>query len=161
MSALAHITGSVVFWLILDAFEMMFQDWVGQYLKKCRLRNWALDIGVSCEQLTQDNSLNAAVNKYLQKTYASDVVSNKFSDFAAFVVSALYYLSLFVSAVYLCWVVGLIIFDGGKSAPLAWISLIFKLLFFIASVIFSFMCMLMTGRYPGEASAIRQSLMTP
>ena len=48
--------------------------------------------------------------------------------------------------------------DGAKSAALMWSVLAASMFFWLASVAFSFSCLLLTGRYPNEAKFARKSI---
>lgn len=48
--------------------------------------------------------------------------------------------------------------EGAQSAVVMWSVLAVAIFFWIASVAFSFACLLLTGRYPGEAKMARKSI---
>ena len=48
--------------------------------------------------------------------------------------------------------------DGAASAVYMWTVLGAAIFFWLASVAFSFACLLLTGRYPGEAKMARKKL---
>jgi hypothetical protein len=47
---------------------------------------------------------------------------------------------------------------GSQSAVAMWSVLAVAIFFWLASVAFSFACLLLTGRYPGEAKMARKSI---
>ena len=48
--------------------------------------------------------------------------------------------------------------DGAQNAAYMWLVLAVAVFFWLASVAFSLLCVVLTGRYPGEAKAARKLL---
>jgi hypothetical protein len=99
----------------------------------------------------------AELIKFAATRYSGELLKNRFSDFCGSIRSAWNWLSGIAQIAILVAVVGFTISDL-SYAPFAWTANAVALISIPISVLFSFVCHLLTGRWPGQAKAARGQL---
>lgn len=155
--AIAHIVGAMMAVLVLGFITFLIASWEADRNRKHELEQASIKLGVSAGEL--DNE--ALIFKFLQlspERFSSEFLRNRISDLCGVVRTLWSWLGSLLQAVVLIGVVWYTVTDNLQTAAYAWFSIAIALFFSIASVIFSLICLLLTGRYPGQAKQARKSM---
>jgi len=90
--------------------------------------------------------------------FSSELLRNRLSDLCGLILTMWGWLSLLLQAAVLIGVVWYTFTDGTNTAVAAWFIVAIVLFFWITSVMFSLVCRVLTGRYPGQAKQARKML---
>jgi hypothetical protein len=161
-SAIIHVVGAVLAAFALGLALLGIGVWGQQRVEKHRLQEACLALGVSLSALEseQDNSLLPRLIDYSSKRYSSELLRNRLSDLCGPLRTAWGWLGSLVQFGIVAVVGWSMYTDGAQSAVAMWLLLPVALFFWFTSIVFSYACLLLTGRFPGEAKAARKRLAT-
>lgn len=156
--AIIHVVGAIVATLVFGILVLIIGGWEQGRVQRRRLQDASIALGVSLAELENDESLVPKVIQYSSQRFSGDLLRNRLSDLCGALRTMWGWLGTLLQV---CIVVGVgwsMYSNGAESAVYMWSVLAVAVCFWLASVVFSFACLLLTGRYPGEAKAARKEL---
>ena len=128
-------------------------------VQKRRLQDASNALGVPVASLENEEHASGLL-QYSSQRFSGDLLKNRLSDLCGLVRTTWGYLGSLLQ-LGVIGVIGWQMYEGGSGNPVyMWSMLGIAIFFWIASVAFSFACLLLTGRYPGEAKGARKALAT-
>lgn len=155
--AIAHILGSLISLLVIGYVLLMLQIYESKKIKDRAAEEASLELGVKIEDLDNEEYLKKLLNLYTIK-FSSELLKNRLSDFCGFLIKAWGWFSNLIQVVILILVIWYTITDSVHNSIYAWFLPVISVFSLIISLIFSFTCKLLTGRYPGEAKTARKAM---
>lgn len=155
--AIAHIVGSILAVLVLGFFIMLIASWETDRNRKQALEETSIRLGVAVEDLDNEE-LTPKILQLSSERFSSELLRNRISDLLGVIRTMWGWLGSLLQVAVLLGVVWYTITDSLETAIYAWFIVGISLFFWIASVFFSLVCRLLTGRYPGEASQARKAV---
>lgn len=153
--AIVHVLGVLLASISLALLIAWIAAWEQERVKKRRLQEMSMALGVPQASLERDD-LAPRLLEYVSQRYSGELLRNRLSDLCGAIRTTWGWLgSLLQVAVVL--LVGWTMYEkGSDNAVHMWWALAVAVFFWIASMVFSFACLLLTGRYPGEAKVGRK-----
>lgn len=155
--AIGHIVGSILTVTAISVLIALFASWEAKRNHRLFLEETATRLGVAVADLDGEEGIRKLI-QFSSKRFSSDLLSNRVSDLCGIVRTAWGWLGFLVQAVILVSVVWNVFTGSPDIAVYAWFVAGVALVFWVVSVIFSLLCRLFTGRYPGEARQSRRSM---
>ena len=155
--AIGNIVGSILAVLVLGFVTILIASWEAQRNHKQVLDEASIKLGVAVADLDKEE-LTPKLLQLSSERFSSELLRNRLSDLCGVIRTLWGWLSSLLQAAVLLGVVWYTITEGLDKAVYAWFIVAISLFFWIASVVFSLACRLLTGRYPGEAKQARKSL---
>lgn len=156
--AIIHVVGALGASFAFGILTLVIGAWELERVQKRRLQDASIALGVSIAAIESDEELVPSLIQYSSKRYSGELLRNRFSDLCGLLRTVWGWLSTIVQVGIVAGVSWSIYTDGAESAPIMWSVLAASIFFWLASVAFSFMCLLLTGRYPSEAKLARRSI---
>jgi hypothetical protein len=158
--ATVHVVGALAATIALGMLALVLGAWERGRLQKRRLQDASIALGVPLASLEQeeDEDLIPRLIQYSSQRYSGELLRNRVSDLCGLLQTVWGWLSTFLQIGIVVGVGWLIFSDGAQSAVVMWLVLAVALFFWLASIAFSFVCLLLTGRYPGEAKMARKAI---
>ena len=153
--AIAHILGSIVALLLFGYVVLLIGSWESGQIQKQVAEDASLALGISVEDLDKEENARKILSLSASK-FSSELFKNRLSDFCGTIRTVWGWLSNIIQAIVLIAVLWYTVTDSTKNAVYAWSLLGISIFAWLTSVIFSLICKLLTGRYPGQAKAARK-----
>ena len=153
--AIAHILGSIIALFIFGFVVLLIAGWEQNKIQEQVSEETSLALGVAVEELDNEE-LAPKLLKLSSEKFSSELFRNRISDLCGLVRTIWIWLGNIIQILFLLSVIWYTITDSAKNAIYAWFVLGIAMLFCLVSVIFSLVCKLLTGRYPGQAKAARK-----
>jgi hypothetical protein len=153
-----HIAGSIIAYLLLTAGISFLAVWESQRNERRALENAAVELGVPVSSLNNPE-LAPQLIKLSSSRYSTELLRNRLSDLAGALVRIWAWLGWALELGVLVAVIWYTATSSTSNAVFAWLIIGIALVFWSVSIIFSLVCKLLTGRYPGEASRARKALL--
>lgn len=153
--AILHILGSIIVITAFSFFVMYIGSLEAEKNQKHATDEVSVTLGLRVEDLEKDEHV-ARVLELTSKKFSSDLFINRLSDLCGSIRTLWGWLSIIVQLgifVAVCWYT---ITEGTESAIYAWALVGLSIFFWLSSVVFSLLCKLFTGRYPGQAKEARK-----
>jgi soluble lytic murein transglycosylase-like protein len=156
--AVVHVIGALGASFAFGLALLMVAGWEQNRLRQRRLQDASIAIGVPVSALERDESLAAKLIEYSSTRFSAELLRNRISDLCGV---------LQIGWGWTSWLlqVGIVAAAGWATLTKApadavymWFAPAVAGFFWVAGLGFSFTCLLLTGRYPGEAKAARKSL---
>jgi len=155
--ALAHVAGTVV---ALTAFGFLL-IWLGQWEaernQKRVLQEIATKLALPISALEKEDHLPKLINVFFER-YSNELLRNRLSDLCGVLRTLWGWVGALLQYGTVGYVLWAIFSEGPEIGPIAWFAVGIAVFFWITSVLFSFVCYVITGRFPGEARASRNAL---
>lgn len=155
--AVAHIAGSFLMLIALGVGLLTFSNWETNRNGKQILEEAAIKLGVAMSDLDKDE-VRPELIRYFSERYSGELFRNRLSDFCGLIRAIWDWFGIILQWAFLIGVIWYSVTDGISTAVYAWIVLPIALFFTVCGIIFSLVCKLLTGRYPGQAKAVRKIL---
>lgn len=153
--AIAHILGSIIALLVFGFVVMLIGGWEADRIQKQVAEEASVALGISVEDLDKEENARKLL-KLSSEKFSSELFKNRLSDLCGLIRTVWGWLSNIVQAVVLIGVLWYTVTDSAGNAVYAWFLVGISFFSWLISVIFSLMCKLLTGRYPGQAKAARK-----
>jgi hypothetical protein len=153
--AIAHILGSIIALLAFGFVVMLIGGWETDKIQKQVAEEASVALGISVEDLDKEENARKLL-KLSSDKFSSELFVNRISDFCGLIRTVWGWLSNIVQALVLIAVLWYTVTDSTGNAVYAWFLVGVSISTWIVSVIFSLICKLLTGRYPGQAKAARK-----
>lgn len=156
--AFFHVVGAIGLTIAFGVAALMFAAWQQTRIDKRRLQDAAIALGVPVSAIESDEQLTARLIQYSSQRYSSELLRNRIADLCGTLSIAWAWLSNIVQLCVIATVGWLMFTEGEKNAIGMWGVLLLAVIFWLASLTFSFACAVLTGRYPGEPKAARNKI---
>lgn len=156
--AVVHVVGALFASFAFGIGVMLIAAWEQERVQKRRLQDASIALGVSVSALDNDESLIPRVLEYWSQRFSADLFRNRLSDLCGYVRAGWGWLGTLVQVGIVVGVGWAMYTSGAENAVYMWSVLAVAIFFWLAAVAFSFTCLLLTGRYPGEARLARKSI---
>lgn len=156
--ALLHVVGALGVTFAFGVLVLVVVAWEQERVQKRRLQDASIALGVPLASLENDEDLLPRVIQYWSQRYSSELLRNRLSDLCGPLRTAWGWLSNLVQLGIIAGVGWSMYTEGLEGAVAMWSVPAVAIFFWLASVAFSFACLLLTGRYPGEAKMARKTI---
>ena len=156
--AIVHVVGALGATFAFSLLVLVVGAWEQARLKKRSLQDASIALGVSAAALETDESLMPRIIQYSSQRFSGELLRNRLSDLFGAVRTAWAWLGTLLQVGIVLGVAWAMFTDGAQNAAYMWLVLAVAVLFWLASAAFSLVCVVLTGRYPGEANAARKLL---
>lgn len=160
ITAFVHVVGALGLTFAFGLLVFFIGAWEQGWVRKRRLQDVSIALGVPLDSLENDEELIPRLIQYSSQRYSSELLGNRLSDFCGSLRTAWGWLSNLVQLGVMFSVGWYMYTEGEQSAVVMWLVLVVAVFFWLTSVAFSYTCLLLTGRYPGEAKMARKSIAT-
>lgn len=154
--ATTHILGSIIAVVIFGFVLILIAVWETDRNQKRVVEETSIALGVKVEDLEREE-LAPKILQLSSEKFSSELLRNRLSDFCGLIRTLWGWLGTLTQVVVLLAVVWYTFTDNSENAVYAWFIVGIAVFFWLVSVIFSLMCKLLTGRYPGEAKQARKA----
>jgi hypothetical protein len=155
--AVGHIVGSLIVVRIIGYVSIFIGAWELKRHRRHLLEEASIQLGVTVDDLDKEE-MAPRVIQFSSERYSSALFRNRFSDRCGTLQTGWGRLGVMVQAGVLVAVVWYTITDSRTDAVYAWTLVALSLVFWMVGVIFSFACLLLTGRYPGQPEQARRAI---
>lgn len=156
--AIVHVIGALGVSFALGLLLLFIGAWEQDRSRKRRLQDASIALSVPAASLETDDSLTPRLIQYSSQRFSSELLRNRLSDLCGTLQTAWGWLSNLLQVGIVVAVAWAMFADGAQNAVYMWLVPAVAVLFWLASVAFSLLCVVLTGRYPGEAKAARKFL---
>jgi hypothetical protein len=155
--AIVHVVGALAVWIAFNFLLVWMGAWEQERVKKRRLQDISIALGVPVASLEDDEHVARLID-YASRRLSNELLRNRLSDLCGLLRTAWGWLGFFAQVAVVLTIGWQIFDDGSRQAVLMWSVVGVALFFWLMSVGFSLVCLLLTGRYPGEANQGRNRL---
>ena len=157
LTAAAHIVGAILALFALGALLLFIGVKEGEWNKRRLLQELATRLGVPVQALDEERYADQIV-KFTSERTSSELFRNRLSDLLGWVRTLWNLLGALLQVFALGAAVWLSVTENSSNAVVAWFAPGIALVFWIVAVVFSLVCLVLTGRFPGEARAGRKGV---
>ncbi|MEJ1372597.1 MAG: hypothetical protein RPU32_12560 [Candidatus Sedimenticola sp. (ex Thyasira tokunagai)] len=154
--AIAHILGSIIVVVIFGFIALLIVAWETDRNKKRVAEEMSVSLGVQIDDLDSEE-LIPKILQFSSEKFSSELLRNRLSDFCGLIRTLWDWLGTLSQAIVLLAVIWFTIIENNENAVFAWFIVGIAVVFWLVSVIFSLVCKLLTGRYPGQAKQARKA----
>jgi len=156
--ALAHIAGAVVVWFALGICMLMLTAWDTKRNQQRYLQDFSLHLGRTIELDEVESEENAPeLIKFLSDRYSNEHLKNRISDFCGLLKAIWFWIAGIIQVGILGMVAWFSLTENIDNAIHIWWIIPVPIIFTIIGMIFSYICKLLTGRYPYEEKTGRSA----
>jgi hypothetical protein len=156
--AIVHVVGALGATFAFGLLVLFIGAWEQERVQKRRLQDASIALGLPLASLENDEDLIPRLIQYSSQRFSSELLRNRLSDLCGLLRTAWGWLSTLLQVGIVVGVGWSMYTSGAENAVYMWSVLAAAIFFWLASVAFSFACLLLTGRYPGEAKMARKSI---
>lgn len=158
--AIGHISGAVIGSFILGLIILFIASWELERNGKRANEELALKLGIPVADLEDEEKSKQHAPKIIEinmEKFSDELFKNRISDFLGIIHKASNGLSKILQVLLIIVVCWYTFTDDLGNAVYAWLINAIIILFFVANVVFSLFCKILTGRYPGQAKQAREA----
>ena len=155
--ATAHIGGALVTLAVLGILLLFIGQWETEKTQQRRLQAVAVQLGVSIERL-EDEALSHRLVQLLADRASTELLRNRLADLCGIVQTLWGWVGGLAQWGILAGVIWFTVAESNTNSVFAWVAVATAVFFWLVSVAFSYLCLLLTGRFPGEPKAARKAL---
>jgi len=155
--AIAHFVGMFLAIAVLVFFVLMFNAWEIERNEKKYRAIVAMELKIPINEIDNDEHI-PNILKISYDRFSSELFKNRISDMLGVVRTLWYWLCNFAMLGTILYVGWLSFTEGPQMASYVWFTVLVWLFFNVVSMVFSLFCLLLTGRYPGQAKAARAEI---
>lgn len=156
--AIAHIFGAVIVTTALAVVKMFTALRLEKRAGLVETQNLSIQLGIPIDDMGDAANENLILDA-MSKRFSSDLLSNRLSDLCGLLLSAWAWGGLLLQTGVFITVIWRTAAVSTENVEFVWLLTAISLLLWISSAIFSFVCRLLTGRYPGQAKLARKELL--
>ncbi len=157
LAATAHIGGALVVLTMLRLLLLLVGQWESEKVQHGRLQAAAVQLGASVEQL-DSAALSPRLMQLLADRSSPELLRNRLADLCGLVRTLWGWLGGLLQWGILLAVIWFTATEASTNAVFAWAAVAVAVLFWVIGVAFSYACLLLTGRFPGEPKLARKAL---
>lgn len=154
---IVHVLGTIVAGLSFHLIISALSTWQSKRLQKAVAEEISIALGVDLDSLDNDENVPKVIS-FVSARFSSELFRNRLSDLCGWLEFGWSFLGALLSFGVLIGVIWYSITDGPSNAVHAWWVVGIDLFFWVSTTMFRFACKLITGRTPGQASQVRESL---
>jgi hypothetical protein len=154
--AIAHIGGSILAIFLITLIFSFVLLWETERNRKQLLEDIAAKHSVTVDDLNNEE-LTPNVLQFSSERYSSELLKNRLSDLCGVVRTIWGWFGALLQIAFLVGIGWVAFTEDLDKAVFAWFVVGIMLFFAFVSIAFSFVCRLLTGRYPGEAKQSRKA----
>jgi hypothetical protein len=158
LAAFGHFAGAIVAYLVFGILTGLLHAWNAERVGKKLVAEAGMTLGLTTTQI-DDPKNTAVVQRYLAARSSSELLRNRLSDLAGLLQTILYWVCNIASLLILLGVGYATVTDDLQAAVHVWWIMPLNLIVWLIGLLWGFACLLLTGRYPGEAKLARKNLM--
>lgn len=154
--AVGHVLGAIIALVAFGLAVLALGAWEVERNQKAAVQEASLALGIPSEQIN-DPSHAIKVIRFAADRCSSELFRNRISDLCGLVRTVWGWIGNAAQAV----VLGVVVWHSTSDpsvAVYAWWIVAIAVFFWITSIAFSWICKLITGRYPGQARQGRKLL---
>ncbi|UCV01062.1 hypothetical protein [Acidovorax radicis] len=156
--AVLHVVGALGLTTAFGVLTIAISAWEQERVRKRRLQDAAIALGVPVAAIENEPSLLPSVMQYASRRSSDELLRNRISDMCGLIRTGWGWLGGLLQVGVMAGVGWYMYTYGAESAASMWAVLFVAVFFWLASVVFSLACVLLTGRYPGEAKLARKAI---
>jgi hypothetical protein len=156
--AVVHVLGALGASIAFAFLVVLITAWEQEHTRKRVLQSMSIAMGVPAASIETDESLVPQIIEYASRRFDSELLRNRLSDLSGMLRTAWGWLGGLIQVGIIAAVAWSMFVEGAESARYMWSVPAVAVFFWLTSVGFSLACLLLTGRYPGEAKAGRKVL---
>lgn len=149
--AIAHILGAIIAYV----FFYFFVLFVAVKIQNKYIEELSATLGLSLEELESEENTQKIISLCSEK-YSSEMFRNRISDFFGIIHMVWNWLTNVLLIVVFVVVLWYTFTENKDNAVYSWFMPSLTIFSWAISFIFSSICHLLTGRYPGQAKATRK-----
>ncbi|WP_140426157.1 hypothetical protein [Acidovorax sp. Root275] len=158
--AIVHVVGALGLTTIFGVLVLVLGGWEQKRNSRRRIQEAAIALGVPVASLENDQAQVPRLIQYMAQRSSEELLRNRVSDLCGLFRTLWGWLGGILQVCIVAGVGWAMYTDGVGNAVVMWSVLAAAVFFWFVSVAFSFTCLLLTGRYPGEAKMARKSIAT-
>jgi len=155
--AVAHIVGSTIVLVLISVGYLVLAGWVMERHKKASLQEISLMLNIPIDDI-ENTEHEEKVFQFLSERCSSELFRNRLSDLCGVLLIIWGWAGNILQAGFLLGVIWYSITDGTSYSVNSWFVVGIALFFGFSSVIFTYACKLLTGRFPSQAKHGRKIL---
>lgn len=155
--AIAHIAGSILATIAIWVVVFLLDAWHRQRNSKLPLQELSTRSGIAFDELCDEKHIAQTV-EFLSDRFSNERFGNRLSDLCGCLLVAWGWLGSLLQIGILVGVVWSTATESLNDAMYAWSIPATAIFFCVAAALCSFLCRLLTGRFPGQAKASRKGL---
>jgi hypothetical protein len=157
--AIAHIFGALFLFagIAFGDFISRLQDWQIERSLKSQQEEISIALGIPVDEI-YNTEHKMRVVQFMAERFSSELFCNRLSDLCELMQTIWNWLG---RCVFLGTLFGIILFtikDDLSYGVYAWWLIPIALFFWLSSLLFTLVCELLTGRFPGQAKQSRENL---
>jgi len=157
--ALFHILGSLITVLIVFLAIGEFAKWDYERNKKLEREELSLALNLKIDEIFLNKNMPRVI-EYSTIKFSDELLRNRLSDFIGIIRSLFDWIGFLLMPIVFLAVIWFTVIENTDHAVFSWAVIGVAIFFFILTMLLSSICKLITGRFPGEAKAQRESLMS-
>jgi hypothetical protein len=157
MLATFHILGALFASLVLVALSVWIKAWDQERIKKRRLKDVSLALGVPLADLDNEDLIPKML-QYSSQRFSGELLKNRVADLCGLLCLVWVWFGSFVQLAIIVMVAWQMYETGPEAAVFMWAVVAAGLFFWTSSLLLSLSCLLVTGRYPSEPRLARKSI---
>lgn len=155
--AVAHIVGSILAVVALWIVAVVIAAWETSHNERKAMDEIALHFGIPVDSLDADEN-SSKIIRFASDKYSSELLRNRLSDLSGFLRTVWGWIGSLTQIAIVIGVSWFTFTDDLQNAVNSWFIVAVFVIFSIVSIVFSLVCKLLTGRYPGQAKQVRKHL---
>ncbi|MFZ3018408.1 MAG: hypothetical protein WA056_08145 [Gallionella sp.] len=155
--AIGHIFGAIIVLIAFGAGTLILADWQSEGNQKVAQQEISLALGIPVDHLDNQEHQEKIIH-FAAERYSSELFRNRLSDLCGWIQTGWGWLSNLLQVGILLGVIWYTLTDGPSNSVYAWWVVGVAIFFWMFSMIFGYVCKLLTGRFPGQAKQVRKLL---
>lgn len=155
--AIGHIIGAFFVLFLFETGTLILANYQINKNQKFALLEISSSLGVDIDDLDK-KELAPKITAFLLKRFGNDQFINRVSDFFGVILTIWKILGGIIQYGLLIYVIWQTITFSFDYAVYAWLVIPIAIFFWVLGYIYSVICWILTGRYPGQAKLVRKAL---
>lgn len=157
MVAAMHIVGAVIALILMSTLLYVFAAWIDKSYSRRVMQQASIDLALPISDLSSP-AFERDLIRYFGAKYSHDLLKNRLSDLLGAMLTAYTWVASLVQIVFIGFVIWFTLTDDQGNAVYAWFVLPISLIAFVLALGVHYLCVLLTGRFPGQANQGRKML---
>jgi hypothetical protein len=157
VTAIAHIVGAILATVALGMITLLIGMRHREKFSRTTLQEIATRLGIPVTDLDDEKHISKTV-EFMSERFSNDRFSNRLSDLCGWLQISWFWLGALLQLGLLVGVIWITVTDSLDNAIYVWGVVAEGLFFWVTGALFTFVCRLLTGRYPGQAKQVRKGL---
>jgi len=156
--AVGHFVGVVIVWMLVGTCITFIGAKQLQNAIEAQESEFALRLGIPIDEI-RDDKWAPKLMKALDERFTDELLTNRISDLCGTIVSISGGLVSLIMVLTFLGVGALTIMEDLSSAVFVWAVIGIQIIWLLAYIVFSYLCKILTGRYPGQAKNARKQML--